>query len=313
MEQDQWLEVALWVNGELAEAISEVLSRFAPNGVAIEAEVSGFTPDGQGIPTGIMKVCAYLPVNDQLEQKRQELEQALWYLGRIQPIPAPHYQYLKETDWSEAWKVHYHPIPIGDHLIIVPAWLENPQPQRIAIRMDPGMAFGTGTHPSTQLCLEIIEDFFTQNSEHVLRQPVQMIDIGCGSGILSIAALKCGASMALAVDTDDLAVRATQENARMNNIASKLECANGSVEQILAAHYSIQHAQLVVANILAPIILSLFDQGLAKTVQLGGWIILAGILVEQAPDIEKVLKSHNFQSIHTRQLEDWVALSARLV
>ena len=310
MDNDSWLEVAFWVNGELAEAVSEVLSRFAPNGVAIEAEVKGFTADGQGIPSGQMKVCAYLPVNEELEQKKQELEQAFWYLGRIQTIPEPQYQIIQETDWSEAWKTHYHPIPIGKQLIIVPAWLENPQPERIAIRMDPGMAFGTGTHPSTQLCLEIIEEILLSRSTPFFNRPLQMIDVGCGSGILSIAALKCGAGRALAVDTDDLAVRATIENARANNVLENLECGKGSVEQILSGQFSFHQAELVVANILAPIILSLFEQGLARLVSPGGILILAGILEEQANDIEEALKKNGFPSISKRQSGDWVALKA---
>lgn len=310
MDNDSWLEVAFWMNGELAEAVSEVLSRFAPNGVAIEAEIQGFTPDGQGIPSGKMKVCAYLPVNAELEQKKQELEQALWYLGRIQAIPQPQYQIIHETDWSEAWKTHYHPLPIGRQLIVVPAWLENPQPKRIAIRMDPGMAFGTGTHPSTQLCLELIEEFLLSASRQISNQPIKMIDVGCGSGILSIAALKCGAAQVLAVDTDDLAIRATRENARANDVLEMIECGKGSVEQILSGQFSLQQAELVIANILAPIILTLFDQGLAKLVLPGGILILAGILDEQTKDIEEALGNNGFHSISKRQSGDWVALSA---
>ncbi|MGB9672537.1 MAG: 50S ribosomal protein L11 methyltransferase [Anaerolineales bacterium] len=309
MDNDQWLEVSLWIDGELAEAVSEVLSRFAPNGVAIEAEVKGFTPDGQGIPSGMMKVCAYLPIDAHINQTKEELEQALWYLGRIQPIPEAQYRYIQESDWAEAWKEHYHPIPIGKKMIIVPAWLENPQPERIAIRMDPGMAFGTGTHPSTQLCLEAIEDYFIQNSNNE-HPNCRMIDVGCGSGILSIAAIKFGAQKALAVDTDSLAIRATIENAQSNGVAEQIECGLGSVKEILSGSFSFHQAELVVANILAPIILSLIDQGLTRLVKLGGVLILAGILDTQSEEIEKTLKIYGFHNIHKKQSADWVALIA---
>ncbi len=309
MDNDHWLEVSLNVNGELAEAVAEVLSRFAPNGIAIEAEVKGFTPDGQGIPSGLMKVSAYLPVDDNLEEKRQALEQALWYLSRIQPLPEPTYQTIQETDWSEAWKQHYHPIPIGQTLMVVPAWLDNPDPSRLAIRMDPGMAFGTGTHPSTQLCLEELERYAKQR-QGLPSSPFQMMDIGCGSGILSIAAVLLGASHALAVDTDPLAVRSTLENARANHVLERIEVGQGSVLQVRAAQFSITQADLVIANILAPIILELFEEGLAELVAPAGTIILAGILLEQAGEIEQALIARRFHSIQRRQSGDWVAISA---
>lgn len=156
-----WLEVSLLVDGELAEAVAEVLSRYAPGGVAIESTaVTANEDDEGGRAVGPLRVCAYLPMNEEVEATRQRLEEALWYLGRICSLPAPQFQPVQEADWAEAWKKHYHPIPVGQKLIIVPAWLEPPSADRIPIRMDPGMAFGTGTHPTTQLCLEAIEDWF---------------------------------------------------------------------------------------------------------------------------------------------------------
>jgi ribosomal protein L11 methyltransferase len=146
-------------------------------------------------------VAAYLPVDADLEDTRRKLEEALWYLGRIQPLPDPQFRSVQEADWAEAWKEHYHPITIGRRLIIVPAWLENPDPARIPIRMDPGMAFGTGTHPTTQLCLELVDELYderrlTRGEKNMLSsfalRPSSVIDIGCGSGILSVAAILLG-------------------------------------------------------------------------------------------------------------------------
>ncbi|MGE5223236.1 MAG: 50S ribosomal protein L11 methyltransferase, partial [Omnitrophica WOR_2 bacterium] len=176
MVNPSWLEISLLVDGEMAEAVAEVFTRFVPNGVAIESTSIAPDPEGEGHMQGPLRVCGYLPVNDRLEETRQRLEEALWYLGRIRSLPAPQYTQVQENDWAEAWKKHYHPLPIGQKLIVVPVWLESPSRERIPIRMDPGMAFGTGTHPTTQLCLEIVEER--------IRPGDTVIDVGCGSGIL---------------------------------------------------------------------------------------------------------------------------------
>ena len=158
-----WLEVSLLVNGELAEAVADVLARFAPNGVVTESTgVKFLDEENEGVAVGPISVRAYLEVNDRLDETREKLEQALFYLGMIQPLPAPVYKQIADQNWMEAWKEHYKPIPIGKRLMIVPAWMDSPEPNRVAIKIDPGMAFGTGTHPTTQLCLELIENFFVE-------------------------------------------------------------------------------------------------------------------------------------------------------
>ncbi len=184
-----WLEVTLVVNGELAEAVADVLARFAYSGVMMEQGVKYNDEEDAGTPTGPITVRAYLEIDDHIEEKRQKLEESLYYLGMIQPLPAPTYKQIADQNWMEAWKQHYKPILIGERLVILPAWMESPAPDRVAVKIDPGMAFGTGTHPTTQLCLELMEREFTRSST------VQVvIDVGCGSGILSIAAIKLGAS-----------------------------------------------------------------------------------------------------------------------
>src|SRR5215475_14002633 len=174
-----WLEVSLTVNGELAEAVADVLARFAFSGVMMEQGVKYTDEEDAGTPTGPITVRAYLEMNDQIEQTRQKLEESLYYLGMIQPLPAASYKQIADQNWMEAWKQHYKPILIGKRLLILPAWMESPSPERIAIKIDPGMAFGTGTHPTTQLCLELIEKCFEDAQSSV-------IDVGCGSGILPI-------------------------------------------------------------------------------------------------------------------------------
>lgn len=146
-----WVEVSLTVNGELAEAVADVLARSAPTGVTTEQSVDFVNEEDEGTPVGPVTVRAYLPVDERLEETRQKLDESLYYLGMIQPLPAAVYTPIADQNWMEAWKERYHPIPIGKRLIIVPAWLESPEAARVSIKIDPGMAFGTGTHPSTQL------------------------------------------------------------------------------------------------------------------------------------------------------------------
>ena len=198
-----WLEVSLTVNGELAEAVADVLARFAYSGVMMEQGVKYVDDEDAGTPTGPITVRAYLEVNDQIEETRQKLEESLYYLGMIQPLPPAVYKEIADQNWMEAWKQHYQPILIGRQLVILPAWMDSPQPERVPIKIDPGMAFGTGTHPTTQLCLELLENHFVATGQ----SPLRIIDVGCGSGILSIAALKLGATKALGVDIDAKSIK----------------------------------------------------------------------------------------------------------
>jgi ribosomal protein L11 methyltransferase len=299
-----WMEVSLTVDGELAEAVADVLARFAPNGVVTESEVKFLNAEDEGTPDGDVVVRAYLPADGALEEKRTELEQALHYLGMIRPLPAPVFRPVEDQNWMEAWKAHYQPIPIGKKLIVVPAWLDAPDAQRIPIRIDPGMAFGTGTHPTTQLCLELLEQYTSPGGE--------VIDVGCGSGILSIAALKLGAASALGVDIDEAAVRASRENADANQVeAKRFRLGVGSVAEILAGRFEPRQAPLVLANILAPVIIRLFDVGLAELLTPGGVLVLSGILAEQAEAVLSAAGNRGLELVEKRQMGDWVALVMR--
>jgi ribosomal protein L11 methyltransferase len=303
-----WVEVSLTVNGELAEAVADVLARSAPNGVTTEQAVGFLHDEDEGTPAGPVTVRAYLPADEHLEETRQKLEQGLYYLGMIQPLPAPVFTPIADQNWMEAWKERYHPIPIGKKLMIVPAWLESPDAQRVSIKIDPGMAFGTGTHPSTQLCLELIEMYCEQQPES--ERPSQaVIDVGCGSGILSIGALKLGMGFALGVDIDQASVKASRENADTNAIApERFAIGLGSVSEILENKFPIRQAELVLANILAPVIIRLFGMGLAHLVAPGGALVLAGILAEQAESVQTCAEEHELKLVEKRQMGDWVAL-----
>lgn len=310
-----WLEVSLTVDGELAESVADVLARFAPNGVMTEQGVRFLNEEDEGTATGPITVRAYLEVNDQLEETRQKLEESLFYLGMIQPVPAPTYKQIADQNWMEAWKAHYKPILIGKRLLILPAWLESPDPKRIPIKIDPGMAFGTGTHPTTQLCLELMERSFdargkTKEGDSFLF-PLACIDVGCGSGILSIAAIKLGAKAVLGVDIDIESVKNSRENADVNGVGEELMLGQGSVTEVLAGQFKVKSAPLVVANILAPVLIRLFDAGLADLVEPNGEIILSGILDHQAESVIKAGETKGLRRSDQRQMGDWVAISMK--
>jgi ribosomal protein L11 methyltransferase len=296
----RWIEVSVKVSNELAEAVAEVMSRYIINGVVVESNVTYTDADQVNYVLEDARVYGYLVVDEQIEENRQRLSEALWHLGAIQPMPEPTFRPIEDEDWMEAWKIHYKPIPIGKRLLVLPAWYEQQDMTRVAVKIDPSMAFGTGTHPSTQLCLALVEDYVR------LSQPV--IDVGCGSGILSIAALKLGASHALGVDIDNASIKATKENAEANGVLKAMETGLGSVEEVVNGQFLVRQAPLVLANILAPVIIELFHEGLAGLVSTGGVLVLAGILVGQADSVMAAAQAQGLQFKERRQIEDWVAL-----
>jgi len=311
-----WLEVSLAVNGELAEAVADVLARFAYSGVMMEQGVKYNDEEDAGTPTGPITVRAYLEIDDRIEETRHKLEESLYYLGMIQPLPAATYKQIADQNWMEAWKQHYKPIIIGKRLVIVPAWMDSPDPNRVAIKIDPGMAFGTGTHPTTQLCLELMEKFFDdrpQTVDHqkssIVNRPLSVIDVGCGSGILSIAAIKLGAAQALGVDIDAGSVKNSRENADSNSVGDEFILGVGSVEEIKNGQFAFEKAPLVVANILAPVIIRLFDAGLADLMEDRGSIILSGILQEQEQRVIDAGQAKRLRMNERRQMGDWVAFT----
>jgi ribosomal protein L11 methyltransferase len=302
-----WLEVSLTVNGEAAEAVADLLTRFAPEGVALRPmSVEHLIDQDRLRLSEEVVVSAYLPDGVDLERTRAQLEEGLWHLGQILPLPAPTYRTVAATDWSESWKANFQPLRVGKRLMIVPAWLHPPlAPGDIEIRLDPGMAFGTGTHPSTQLCLKIIERHLAPGTS--------MIDLGTGSGILSIAAARLGSGPILALDIDPEAVRVAGENARANGVADKIVVAKASLAEVLADQFGLswRSTPLVVANILANVLVPMLENGLATLVAPGGLLVLAGILDKQAYRIIAALEAAGLSIAAQEQMEDWVAFIAR--
>lgn len=298
-----WIEVTMRVDGESAEAVAEVLQRYGHQGVSVEQE--GITPDiwdeGEVPAPQNLLVRAYFPDDHRAADTKKQLEIALGHMNMMYPMPDPQYTVIKEEDWAEAWKVHYHPLRVGKHLLVRPLWIDvDPEPDDLVISLDPGMAFGTGTHPTTQLCLEALEDLTQANHE--------ILDLGCGSGILSIAAAKLGATQVVGLDIDPIAVKATLENAEANGVAEQIIAEEGSLEAVIKSG---RQYDLIVVNILAKIILQMTENNLGDIVRPGGLAIFSGIIDTQVEEVEVALRQTGLEPYARRQQGDWFLIEAK--
>ena len=226
----------------------------------------------------------WLPKPEWPEEERGQLLASLVPLAEPFGIPLPEGRWddVADEDWSLSWKQHWQPDPVGHGLLILPAWLEVPEEHadRLVIRMDPGSAFGTGSHPTTRLCLEALEESPPKGS--------LVADLGCGSGVLGLAALGLGAEAVVAADTDSLAVRATADNRGLNRRSdAELAVALGSVDALVRLLDG-RRADLLLCNILAPVIEALAP-GFEALVAPDGRALLSGLLVDQAPRLKQVL------------------------
>ena len=299
---DSWLELSSVVEPEAADAVAEVFGRWG-HGVAIDQPVRD-APDGEGgwvDPAQNVVVKTYLPLDQHVEASRRLLEEAVWHLGRLRHVEPLQTRGLAEEDWAHAWKRYFFPHRIGRRLVVVPSWRRGRYEARdVVIRLDPGMAFGTGLHPTTRMCLQLLE-------EHV-RRGDRVLDFGCGSGILSIAAALLGAARVLALDVDSVAVRVAGENARRNRVARRITVSLGSVE----TDPTLPQApfDLIVANISA-LVLKNAEPGLAAVIRSGGLLILSGLLQKNASDVGSLYVSRNWELLETRGEGDWAAIVVR--
>jgi ribosomal protein L11 methyltransferase len=286
----RWVEASVQVDGEAAEVVSEVFNRYGRGGAVLSTDFG----NGSG-NAAVVTVKTYLPLDEEGRKTRRCIEEALWHLGQIYPLPAPEFRELTEDDWAHAWKKHYHIQRIGQRIVVKPPWQEHqPRSDEVVIELDPGMAFGTGLHPTTRMCLQALE-------EH-LEPGAKVLDLGTGSGILAIAAAKLGASYVLALDNDPLAVRASRVNVQSNGAQNTVTIELGSLDK------ATDKFDLLLVNILARVIIELADQGLVNRVQPNGLMIVAGIIEEQEAEVKAALGKHGLEIVKRRQDKDWVTL-----
>lgn len=300
-----WLEVSVECDGEAAEAVSEVLQPLAHgNGVVLEQR-GDLSAEEEGALEPQITVKIYLPGDKDTPELRQGIREAIYYLGRLYPIPEPQFRKLEDKDWAEAWKEHYHPFRVGKRLWIQPSWQEageGLQADDVVLTLDPGMAFGTGLHPTTQMCLQALEEY--------VQEGMRVLDVGTGSGILAIAAARLGAAEVLAIDTDPLSVEATVENAAQNGVADRIEVRQGTLSDL--SHIQAQGWDIVVVNILAPVIISMLENdALLEYVAPQGYLLLSGIIDTQSEAVQSALQAAGGRVDGTLTIRDWVALVAR--
>lgn len=286
------LEISVHTDGEMAEALSDVFNRLGQGGAVIE--------EMPHEPRSLV-VKTYLAIDEHIETSRRRLEESLWHLSRLYPMPEPEFREIKEEDWANAWKAH-HPVQhVGERIIIKPTWREHvAQPHELVIELDPGMAFGTGQHPSTRLCLLALERMTLTDT--------RVLDVGTGSGILAIAAVLLGACDVFGCDIDKQAIEIARENAALNQVAEKVQLEVGSLGQWA---WGLGSWDVIIINILAPVIIELLHLArplLSDT----GRIILSGLIDSQAEDVCAKLAEVGLQVVAREQEGDWVMLCAGL-
>lgn len=277
-----WLEISLQVDEESAEAVSGLFNQYGEGGAVVEV-----------LPGDLLvTVKTFVPSRD---KRLKPLYQALWHLGQIRPLPEPQVRELEEKDWAEAWKAYYEPQHIGRHLVVCPSWQTYTSNGEVVITLDPGMAFGTGLHPTTRMCLEALEEYLSPGAE--------VLDLGTGSGILAIAAAKLGAGSVLALDTDPLAVKIAKENVLANGVGKTVEVKEGSLEVARGSLFD-----LIVVNILGRTIIDLIEKGLLDTLRPGGLLIAAGIMRSEEEEMRKALRERELRKLRPLHKGDWVTL-----
>ena len=245
----------------------------------------------------------WLPLNEWSVREQENLVRLLNSLAKPFELTLPASQWIqvKDEDWSLTWKKNWRADPVGKSILILPAWLDVPEKflERKIIRLDPGSAFGTGSHPSTRLCIEALDN----------DPPVGKIiaDLGCGSGILSLTSLKLGAKFIFAVDSDSLAISATKSNAVLNNFPENLlKVFLGSIEE-LEATIPQQKIDLLLCNILAPVIKSL-GPSFEKIISFKGKVILSGLLVDQIKELQEFFSLLGWQVLEIKKKGKWALM-----
>ncbi len=301
-----WLELAVTADLEAVEAVSEILSRFAAGGTSVEP---GFELREEGLaaavdPSRPATVRAYVPARDPVaaEAAARQAEVALGHLQAfgLRPIGELRTRLVHEADWAEAWKAHFPVLRVGRRLVIRPTWRRRrPRPGEVVLALDPGMAFGTGLHPTTRLCLAALERLADEDRLDGAR----VLDVGCGSGILAIAAGLLGAGELVGLDTDPIAIEATAANAGRNGLAGRLDVALGSLPSGRGPF------GVVLANLIASLLVRLAPL-LRAELGPGGRLLASGIVRDREAEVRAAFEAAGLRLVGRETLEDWVVLAA---
>lgn len=299
----RWLELTVTCDNEAVEAVSEILGRVS-QGTAVRPTRLIRDPSDElsarEDPTAPYEITAHIPDDDAANAAVESTERALWHLQAfgLRPVGELRIRPVDDADWTDAWKAGYVPQRIG-RVVIVPSWLDEPiGPDEVALCLDPGMAFGTGLHPTTRGCLTLLQE--------ISPMPPVVLDVGSGSGILALAALRLGAGRAVCYDTDPLAVEATLANAVANDLADRVTAHLGS----LPAEPPGERYPLVLANLVAAVFIDLAEPLAAHTVP-GGTLLASGIIDTRAEEVVAALGAAGFTPDHRLDDAEWVSLRIR--
>lgn len=295
----RWLELTVEADVEAVEAVSEILGRVAAGTAVRPTRLLRDPGDELSVredPTAPYEVTAHIAEDDAAPEALESTERALWHLQAfgLRPVSELRIRSVEEADWTEGWKAGYAPQRIG-RVLILPSWLDEPMaPGEVAVRLDPGMAFGTGLHPTTRGVLALMQGLGPM--------PPRVLDVGSGSGILALAALRLGAQQVDCLDTDEVAVAATLTNAAANDLAGAVTARRGSLEEVADAPYP-----LVFANLVAALLMELAPR-LAGHTSRGGTLLASGIIAERADEVLSALTAAGFGIGERLDDGEWVTL-----
>jgi ribosomal protein L11 methyltransferase len=305
----KWIEISVFYKAEdkavAEDLIANAFGEAGIQGVCMEPTdeepAEGWAKEVLPRPVLEDRVTGYVAENESAGEICRNLEAAVNLLARSHGIdPRFSYRRMDEEDWAESWKAFFWPERIGKRVVVKPTWRDyTPGPDEIIIELDPGMAFGTGTHPTTRLCVGMLETFVGKGE--------RLLDVGCGSGILMAAAHKLGASKVSGIDIDPVAVEVSTENLVLNGVpAQDRQVMAGDLARDVHERFDV-----VVANILSEVILSLLDQ-IPAVLKPKGLFICSGIIEENAPSVLEKMTAMGFDILEAHHMDGWTAIAGRL-
>lgn len=308
----RWARISVVTTHEGADLIANILMELGAAGTEIDdpslvneyidAGLWDYTDLPRAEDTETVTVRAYLPEDARLESSLLALAEriaALRHAGATLGAGTISHSFVADEDWAETWKAYIHTEKIGERIVVRPTWEEyTPSADEIVIELDPGAAFGTGAHATTAMCLRWLE--------HLVSPGMRVYDVGCGSGILAVAAAKLGAGEVIAMDYDPVAVSVAEENIRQNNAHNVVACES----DLLSACEGAAPAELITANIIADVIIRLFAQ-LDRHLAPGGTLLASGIIDDRIADVEHAAAQHGFTVLDMTCEKEWAAMIIR--